>query len=165
MAGAEDTTTPRTRRKLRGLLIGSLALNLVLVGLFVGAGLRHGAPSHATVRADILVRVLEGEDRRAIGRAVKDAQGGGRAAFWAAQKAALQAVSAALVAEPFDPARLEAALAQKSAHLRRTRDVAEGAILARLAEMGPEARAAVAARLEAALERGPKVFKKKNRSD
>lgn len=162
MAGPRDTTTPRMSRKLKGVFIGSLALNLVLVGLFVGAGLRHGAPSHTSMRADVLVRVLEGEDRRAIGKAVKEAQGGGRAAFWAAQKTALEAVSGALKADPFDAARLEAALAQKSAHLRNTRDVAEEAMLARFSAMTPAARVAVAERLDAALERGPKSFKTKD---
>ena len=148
---------PRMSRKLKALLIGSLALNLVVVGLFIGAAFKHGGPTGRYEHSDALVRSLEQDDRRAIGKAVREAQGGGRKAFWAAQKETLKAVAVALRAEPFDAAALEAALARKSAHLHKSRDAAEAAMLERFVAMSPAARAELADRLEAALERGPRM--------
>jgi uncharacterized membrane protein len=162
MTETAKKTGPRMSRKVKALLIGSLALNLVVAGLFVGAAFRHGGASERYVNSDALVRALDHEDRRAIGKAVKEAQGGGRKAFWEAQKEALQNVAVALRAEPFDAAALKAALAQKSAHLRKNRDAAEAAMLARFTAMSADERAKLADRLEEALARGPHKRKRED---
>lgn len=162
MAETLSDTKPRMSRKLKAVLIGSLAVNLLVAGLFVGAVVRHAGPSDARAHSDLLVRVLDKEDRRAIGKAVKEAQGGGRWAFWAGQKAALNDVAAALRAEPYDSAAMQAALMRKSAHMNKTRDAAETAMLARFEMMSSAERAALAERLDAALARGPKKDKRED---
>ena len=96
MAETVNDTKPKMSRKLKVLLIGSLSLNLLVAGLFVGAILRHSGPSDVRGNSDLLLRVLDKDDRRAIGSAVKEAQGGGRRAFWAGQKAALGDVAIGL---------------------------------------------------------------------
>lgn len=153
---------PQMSRKLRALLIGSLGLNLLVAGVFVGGVVRHAGPHEAREQSDLLVRVLDKDDRRAIGRAVKEAQGGGRRAFWAAQRAALGDVAAALRAEPYDGPALQAALARKSAHLAQTRTAAETAMLSRFEAMNAAERAALAERLEAAIARGLQRDGRKN---
>ena len=166
MAETMKDTKPKMSRKLKVLLIGSLSLNLLVAGLFVGAILRHSGPSDVRGNSDLLLRVLDKDDRRAIGSAVKEAQGGGRRAFWAGQKAALGDVAIALKAEPYDGAAVQAALARKSAHMSQTRNAAETAMLARFEAMSGAERAAFAERLEAALARGLKSdWKKKDTRD
>ena len=45
MAETMKDTKPKMSRKLKVLLIGSLSVNLLVAGLFVGAILRHSGPS------------------------------------------------------------------------------------------------------------------------
>ncbi|WP_438990926.1 periplasmic heavy metal sensor [Lentibacter sp.] len=156
MTQTENRAEPKMSRKMKAVLIGSLALNLLVAGVFVGGVMRHAGPYEARGHSDLLVRVLDKDDRRAIGKAVKEAQGGGRRAFWAGQKAALGDVAAALRAEPYDGAAMQAALMRKSAHMSQTRNAAEAAMLARFETMSAAQRAALAARLESAMARGPK---------
>ena len=166
MAETMKDTKPKMSRKLKFLLIGSLSVNLLVAGLFVGAILRHSGPSDVRGHSDLLLRVLDKDDRRAIGAAVKEVQGGGRRAFWAGQKAALGDIATALKAEPYDGAAVQAALVRKSAHMSQTRYAAESAMLARFEAMSGAERAALAERLEAALARGLKPdWKKKDTRD
>ena len=154
MQMSQSTPRPRTRRSVKVVLIVSLALNLAVAGLVLGAVMSHGGwPDLAHGRADLLLRALAPQDRRAIGTAVKEAQGGGRRAFRAAQTEALQEVVAALRATPFEAEALTEALAAKSAHMSATRAAADAALAKRLVAMEAPARLALADRLQEALMR------------
>ena len=145
---------PGLLRGLRWLLVLSLALNLLVAGLVVGALARHGGPGGRPRPAELslgpFARALEPEDRREILRSL-----GGRADLrppGRVDRAALFAeVVAALRAEPFDHARAAAALAEQSERVAEVERAVQEALLARLAAMTAEERAAFADRLETEL--------------
>ena len=152
------------RRWMAWALGASLAANLVVAGALVGAALSgpsarggpRGAPTAGgAVELSGLVRALAPAERIALRRALvaDGAVGAGRAAMGAARAE----VVAALRAEPFDPARLEAAL--EGVRARRDALGARGAaaLAAVAARMGPEARAAYADRVAAMPERRPRL--------
>lgn len=142
-------------RWMRVLLVLSLALNFLILGLVVGHALGGGGPGRGPRPAEFalgpLARALEPEDRRAI---LLDLRGhpGLRPLGREHREAGLAEVAAAVRAEPFAEERVRAALAAQSERLVEAERAVREALVARLAAMPPEARAAFAERIEA--ERG-----------
>lgn len=153
MTEPADTKPPRTRGWIRILLGVSLALNLAVIGLAVGAALRLGGPG-ADRRPPppvgaLLYRELPREDRRLLrSHAIGD-----RDTRHARRQADALAVDAALRATPFDRAALQAVLDRQAQHrIDRQRSV-QRAWLERVSRMSAEDRAAYADRLQEALRR------------
>lgn len=96
----------RLRLWLRIVLGVSLALNLLVIGLAVGAALRLGGPElrrPPPPTGVALIRALPPEDRKAILRRVRD-----KAPNRPDRAAEAQALADALTASPFDPEALDA---------------------------------------------------------
>ncbi len=147
---------------LKVALFVSLGLNLIVAGFVAGAVLGHDErvrPVSADMARDLglapYIGALSPADRRAVARDVRSAvraQGGIRA-LRSEARASFDAVLAALRAEPFDRAALERLLARQVARAESRRSMGQTALLDRLEEMSPAARAAFADRLAAGLRR------------
>lgn len=152
-----DAPPPADRRWLRWLLAASLALNLLVGGLVLGEALRGGPPGKGPHPTEIalgpLARALEEGDRRAIldslrGRPELDPLGRRE------RGAAFGDILAAVRADPFDEAGLRAAMGRQAARVEAAQRATQEAVVARIAALTPEERAAFADRLERT-ERGP----------
>lgn len=165
MTDAAGPTAPgpdapaRPGRWLRIALVLSLMLNLLVLGAFVGRALR---PDPFGPRAVVLRDLSFGPYTDALSPADRDALRADFARRAPGLREALRlhregqaAVLAALRAEPFDPAALDAALAEQARRLTERAAAARAVLVARIAAMPPEARAAYADRLAAAFARGP----------
>jgi uncharacterized membrane protein len=147
---------------MKVLLVVSLALNLLVAGLVVGASLRHHDRDDGRMRerAEVprdfvrspLLSALAAEDRRAVGRELMGAEGSIRENR-ADLRARFERLLVALRAEPFDRTAVEAILDEQRAVGARRLERAEDAVLDRLSAMSPEARAAYADRLDRSLRR------------
>ncbi len=77
MSDSDKQKAPRTGRWVRWLLAGSLAMNLLVVGLAIGAVMRFGGPENARRPPPSLVatlyRALPREDRQAVRSALHKA--------------------------------------------------------------------------------------------
>ncbi|PRX35085.1 Heavy-metal resistance [Meinhardsimonia xiamenensis] len=161
-----DNGTPRNggeigRRALRLTriaLVISLALNLLVAGVVVGALIR-GVPWKEGPRAGGLLRdpglgpfyhALPDDERRAIAEALAS-----RRAELEAERAALRAQLRSLLeavrTEPFAADRLRALFAEQDAAITRRRALALELLIERLSAMSPAERARYADRLEALL--------------
>ncbi len=137
-------------RGWRIVLIASLGVNLAVAGLFAGAAFRHGGHERASGHSDPMVRALDKDARRDIGREIRKHRENGkdmRGKF----TAAFAEVLAVLRADEFDAAAMRTALERKSAVLRKSRDVGETALIAHLEGLSKAEREMFADRLEAAL--------------
>lgn len=156
MAEADVTKPKPGGRWKTWALIASLALNLFVVAAVVGAGVRHHRMPHGDVRevgfgpfTDALTR----EDRVAL-----------RDAFIAAApdfrdmrreaEAGFTRLVASLRADPWDRAATDAVLAEQAARTAERLDLGRRLLVERLETMTPEARAALADRIEAVTARG-----------
>ena len=143
-------------RRWRAVLIVSLALNLIVAGILLGAALDRAGPGRGEMRAAgplaPLVRALPPEDRQAVlgalrrERAPQDLPPRGRGSAGGPLLAALRA-------EPFDPLLVRRALQDQRRRGEARLSAAEAALATRLAEMTPAARAAYADALQEQLER------------
>ena len=135
---------------LRWLLFASLALNLLVLGLLLGAlfdgGARRG-PRPVEMALGPIVRALDEDDRHAILESLRE-----RPDLLPPRReersAALAEIVAAIRAEPFDPARAAEALAAQSGRVAKTQAAVQQALLARLQAMTPEERHGFAERLD-----------------
>lgn len=154
--------TARTRPWVRIALFASLALNLLVVGLVAGAvlseGRRDGGPDRRPALADLgfgpYVEALRPRDRMALARGLRRESGAFRDNR-AEVRAQFQEILAALRADPYDPAALEALVTAQQSKLAERQALGRGLLLERLEAMEPAARAAYADRLEALLRRPP----------
>jgi uncharacterized membrane protein len=156
-----QTTTPSLppgpipSRGVKIALALSVALNLAVAGLAVGAwlgdGPRKGMPRDMSFGP--FSEALDDSDRRAIRRALLDRMGEFRAQREATQ-AEFQTLLATLRAEPFDPAAMTAALTAIEARNAERLELGRKLIETRLTEMSPEERKGFADRLELGLHRG-----------
>lgn len=152
----EVPTKARSGRGLKIALALSLALNLGVAGLVAGAWLREGGPGRGPPR-DLsfgpFSQALSAEDRRALRQAIRQDLGDLRESRAAAREE-FDALLAALRADPYVPAQVDAALSAVVA--RNTGRLVKGQelIAARIAQMAPSDRLAFAHRLEKALRRG-----------
>jgi len=148
-APAVESAAPPRRNWLRIALALSLAVNLGVGGMVAGAILRHGVPARAECDAGLgpIADAISRRDRQGIRDSLiaryRDL-GAGRLAL----KADYDVLLKALRADPFDVKGVDAALATIAT---RNADRLAGArvILAEyIAGLAPEARAALADRLE-----------------
>lgn len=151
-----------TRGWVKVLLAVSLALNLAIIGMAAGAFLRNGGPPGRGDDRDFglgpLADALSREDRRALRDAFLERHPdgmGGRAAL----RADFDALLAALRAEPFDPAALDAAFASIAARNADLLERGRSVVADYLKTMDAATRAAFADRLETALLRGDRLDK------
>lgn len=140
---------------LRWLLVGSLALNLLVAGLVVGAMIRHDGPRrHMEMGPGPFAQALSPQDRRAILMELRDRPGLGPPSR-EERRQAMAEVLAALRSEPFDRGRAEAAMASQADRIAAVEGAVREAMVERIAAMSPQDRAAFADRLETGLARGP----------
>ena len=139
----------RVPRWVKATLAVSLALNLVVVGLVVGASLsRGGPPWHPAARAPVdpggLIRALPDDAREDVIRAMRE---GREREDRAERDRRTRAILALIRSEPFDRARLEAALDERRAATSSEFDRIQSLFLDRLEGMDAAERSAFADRL------------------
>ena len=153
-----DTPKPAARRWLLPVLFLSLALNLLVVGVFVGRlfapmdsrkGERIAGPIRSVV-GEPFVRALTREDRRAMlaefkreGPRIRESR--------EALRRQVQAFLAALRSDPFDPDEVRRLMQNQRQSARSRQALGETLLLNRLQDMSGEERAAYADRLEKSL--------------
>lgn len=141
---------PRDRLPWRWVLLLSLGLNLLVLGLVAGAALSgrlgDGPPRGLDLATGPLVRALDGDDRRAIRRALI-ADPGLRPPSPGELRAGADRVVAALRADPFDPVAFAESLSAIRDRVLHLQDAAQAALVARVASMTPAQRSAYAERV------------------
>lgn len=161
MTQSPDTgKTPRKLGSLRWILLPSLAINLLVLGLFVGH-LVVDEPDRKVPRVDRmsgpLTFALSHEDRREIGKALRKEYRDARPTR-AEVRAEYQSVIAALQAEPYDRAALEAVFAAQLAGATERVAIGQKLLLTRIAAMTPDQRQEFAARLQEGLDHPERMF-------
>ncbi|MCW8843455.1 MAG: periplasmic heavy metal sensor [Rhodobacteraceae bacterium] len=141
---------PKMRRGVRIVLIASLAFNLLIVGLAVGAMLSGGPKAHRDMRLPAHVRALDHEDRRAIGRGIRAAHKDGRLGP-RASSAQTRQLADLIEAEVFDRAAVATLMDEIEAAKRSRFEVARDVWLGRVEAMSDDERAAYAERLREVL--------------
>ncbi|MDF1716360.1 MAG: periplasmic heavy metal sensor [Antarcticimicrobium sp.] len=152
MTDMTDRKPPRMRMWIRVALGVSLALNLAVAGMAVGAAIRFGGPDKARAPLPLgamLYRELPREDRRAL----RDERLGPRDERAERHRAEAAELDAALRAVPFDPAPIEVFLAAQSRQRNDLEQALRTAWLTRVAGMSDGERAAYADRLAEAMAR------------
>ena len=150
------TTPPgTTSRGVKIALALSVALNLAVAGLAVGAWL--GGGGHRDMPRDMsfgpFSEALDSSDRRAIRRALLERMGEFRASR-AEARAEFATLLDSLRADPFDPEAMKTALAAIEARNAQRLELGRSLIERRLIEMSDADRRAFADRLEKGLRRG-----------
>lgn len=155
-AEAAPAPVPSTGGWTRAILIGSLVLNLVLLGAIAGAGISHRAMPDRRQTGDaglgLLYEALPRQEQRALRREViPDLRD--RAALRREIVADTRALLVAVRAEPFDRAAVAAALGRQRARATGFLDAGSTRMLDLLSEMPAVDRQAYADRLEQAIRR------------
>jgi uncharacterized membrane protein len=151
---AEQQSTSRPKLWVRALLVASLALNLAVAGLAAGWALRYGGDhaGHHPARLDMaggpLTRALSVEDRRAIGRAMRDAWRD-RADTAPSIGESFDALVIDLRAVPFDAGRVAAQMRSQRDGFAARFEMGQEVLLTHLTAMSDADRAAYADRLAA----------------
>lgn len=139
-------------RWLKPALIVSVAINLAVAGVVLGAwlgdGPRKGMPRDLSFGP--FSEALSDQDRRALRKGLMDRAGEFRTSREAA-RAEFDALLATLRADPFDPAAMKAALAAIETRNAERLELGRSLIETRLVEMSVEERMAFADRLERGL--------------
>lgn len=155
----DNIKNPKKRRTMRILLIGSLALNLLVIGVVGGAVIGHSREDGKKAGYDKFgtphVRALSSEDKRSVGKAIRTAYRkadidrlDGRGIY--------QEMVQLLRNTPLDLVAFEATIYKLDNGAQLRREVAQSAFVARIVSMNDAERAAYADRLETALTReGP----------
>ncbi|MBU2982919.1 periplasmic heavy metal sensor [Lentibacter algarum] len=146
--GSETGGKSRMSRGWRAVLVVSLGLNLAVAGLVVGAAYRYNGPPHNKVsREDPILRALDKDARREIGRAMRKNRAGapGIQQEIAAGFANMQT---ALRADEFDAVAFRAAMARKGAAFREMRAVGETALVDYISGLSKVQRTELANRLK-----------------
>ena len=151
-----DTAKP-TSRTMRWALVASLAVNLAVAGLALGAYLYNGPGGHGEKVRDLgfgpYDDALRAQDRDALRQAM-------RAKFAALKETRAQlsadtaAVIAALRATPFDADALGTALSGQQEHLSARMKLGNDTMRDFLTNLAPQDRLAFAGRLEDRLKHG-----------
>ena len=144
-------------RWLKPALIASVALNLAVAGLVLGAwlgdGPRHGMPRDMSFGP--FSEAFSDQDRRALRKGLM-ARAGEFSTSREAARAEFETLLSALRADPFDPAAMTSALAAIETRNAERLQLGRSLIETRLIEMSPEDRKAFADRLERGMKRRPK---------
>lgn len=145
-----DNTSQKPNRLMRGVLVGSLALNIAMIGAVGGFAYKmlhaDAAPQRIMFDFGGIARVLDHDDRRAIGERLR--RDGPRLVPRQNQRQKMQVLAEALRAEPFDVARVSEIMESLQQRSRNVQANAQAAFVAQLAAMTAEERAEVADRLE-----------------
>ncbi|MGJ8585406.1 MAG: periplasmic heavy metal sensor [Marinosulfonomonas sp.] len=162
------TKTSETKKNVvrgwpRVLLFGSLAMNLLIVGLLAGAVLRHGPERRERV-AELrdfglgpFGNAFTKSDRRAIGVAMKERAGDlrkNRDVF----RQEFTLLLDALRATPFDAQAVQDSVVAQRLEIEARQDIGQQLVLERISAMSDEDRAKFADRLERSMNR---TFRKK----
>jgi uncharacterized membrane protein len=153
-----QTTNPRAAGGWRWLLVVSLAINLAVAGLFAGwviTGRAGGPPRGFDLAIGPFARALDREDRRWIMRELTEGREAHAPRSAADRAADRQAIVAAVSTEPFDAAALGQAMDEMRERGDSLQRATQAALVARIAAMTPEQRAAFAARLATELDGPP----------
>ncbi|NBD30591.1 MAG: periplasmic heavy metal sensor [Alphaproteobacteria bacterium] len=146
----------REGRWRRWLLVVSLGLNLLVVGLVIGAVLRGGPHGGPAGRIDLtvgpLLRALEAEDRRSIRAGLREAQPFDRGAR-AAMRRDMGDMLAVLRAERFDADRMRGIMQRQYDRLQSVQGAVADQFVVHVAAMPRADRLALAARFEEELGR------------
>lgn len=142
---AEDKLpASRPSRLWRIVLVVSLALNLAIAGIVVGAVVSgragDGPPRSFELGIGPMARALEPQERRAIGRALRQDRSLRGVDF----RGRVNDMIAALRAEPFDPEALRALMEEQSASIAGIQAKAQDATLSQIIAMTPDRRRAFA---------------------
>lgn len=140
------------RNWMRVVLIVSLALNLLMIGAIGGAVLKHGKwRGHHASRLHMvggpMTRALDNDDRRAIGRKMREAYREGGSGREERQEY-MRGLIEDLKAVPFDPAAVKTRMESARSVFRERLDVGQAVLLDHLASMDDAERAAYADRLQ-----------------
>ncbi|WP_281992473.1 periplasmic heavy metal sensor [Sulfitobacter geojensis] len=163
-----ETQVPkrRTRRAVKWAFGVSLALNLVFVGIFAGAALRHAGdkrgwdrkPEMSRSSGAPFVRALSQEDKRALRRALKERSAG--LPDREERRLSQQQMIDVLRAENFDADAIKRLFAEQTGVAAQLSGLAQAAWLELVSGMSAQERVEVADRLEEQLMRrkfkGPK---------
>lgn len=146
-------TTGKPGRVWKIVLVLSLALNLAVAGIVVGAvasgRVGDNGPRSFDLGVGPMARALLPRERRDIARSLRD----GRAARDLEPRARIGRMAALLQAEPFDPAALQALMDEQSQKMDAVQAQAQAALLATITAMTPERRQEFAAQLTKELSR------------
>lgn len=142
---------PKAGRGMKIALILSLTLNLLIFGVMGGAMLAHGGRDDPRRVRDVgfgpYTEALSPEDRKALRdafiKAVPDFRAGREEA-----RADVAKLAEAIRAEPYDRAAVEAVFASQAERIEARLTIGRNLLLDRLDAMAPEARAALAGRIE-----------------
>ncbi|MEM6589093.1 MAG: periplasmic heavy metal sensor [Pseudomonadota bacterium] len=149
----DSNPAPKSRLWVRILLVVSLALNLLVIGVVAGfvvkgGPFKHDGPPHmAAGGVGPLTHALSKEDRRAIGREMRQK---GKDSGWdrQAHRQSLERMVAFLEATPFDADAFDEELQITVDGMQGRLSDARGALLNRLNDMSDEDRAGYAARIK-----------------
>ena len=162
MSMEQNKPAPRRRLWIRLLLGASLALNLLVVGLAIGAALRFGGPEGARrpppVLGATLYRELPRKDRRAIRETMRETpydRGPDR-------KTTARDVAQLVRATPFDATALQTLFEEQAIRRSDWQSLANTALVQQLGRMSAADRAAYADRIENSLNRRRDKGKKRN---
>lgn len=165
-----QTEEKKQRKPLRGLLVASLALNLLVVGVVGGAIIAHGGPGDgdgpriSDRYGTPYIQALSRQDRRAVGKEIRRAYLTGGYSL-KGDKALYQETVTVLRAETFDAEALNTALRDIDVSAEGRRDLARQKLVARIEAMSEAERAEYADRLEEVLRRNPHDRKKDGKKD
>jgi len=148
--------TPQNKgasRLMRSVLVVSLALNLGIAGLFVGAAvsgrLSSGPPQHVEFGLGPIGRALEPEERRDIRRSLRR-DGSMRGLNL---RGGMEQMITAMQADPFDPDQIRVLMAAQIAKTTQLQGDMQEALLQVISDMTPERRAAFAVQLKDSMSR------------
>lgn len=166
---ADDVKQTKTARGLRLALFASLAANLAVLGIVLGAFLLRppfdrAGPAHGRDFVFPYTRAFDESQRHELGRHLRGAfdrdrprmHGGGLLVEY---RAALDL----LRAEPFDPQAFGAALEAQSARAEARQAAGQRVLIDYVASLPPEERAAYADRLETQIDEMAERFQKYRR--
>lgn len=155
----ETAATPpgQPSRSFRILLVLSLAMNLLIVGIVGGGMIRGHAPYPMGIDMSLgdVSRALNPSDRRIVADRLRETANVRPLMALRDRRAAMAAFIAAVRAEPFDPAALDAIFAEQRERASGLMAVGQNTLVERLSQMDPAARAEFAARLERGSLKGP----------
>lgn len=150
----KNTSSSQTSRVTRGLLIGSLALNLLIIGGAVGfmaTAEKHRAPPPSSFSVGPFTQALKEEQRQNVRTNLKENMESRRKTDRKEGRKAFSAFLTALRQDPFERESVVSALNAMDAQSKARRMEGTNALLDEIEKMTSEERAAYVERLERAL--------------
>lgn len=150
---------PQTRRWLKPLLFASLAVNLLVAGVVLGAFLSPDGPRSRSeqgpargIIGEPFIRALPKDDRRALVRDVMNNRDNIQESRESLRQR-FQSFLAVLRTDPFDTEEATRLLREQRQVAVKRQEIGEALLMKRLEEMTPDERAAYADALEKSLRR------------